>query len=104
MSKWPSRKELDQINKRLKKSMASKPLPMTATNVDRVRYRLCEKFITYKNSLNISQRELSSIIGINEALMSKILHYHFEEFTIDRLLRYLSEIYPDVDLIVEQAS
>jgi predicted XRE-type DNA-binding protein len=104
MSNWPSREELEQVNKRLSKSIASKPLPKDASNVDRVRYRLCEKFVIYKNSENISQRELASKIGINEALMSKILHYHFEEFTIDRLLRYLSEIYPDIDLKIGKAS
>jgi predicted XRE-type DNA-binding protein len=104
MNKWPSKKDLDQVKKRLRKTLPSKPLLRNASNVDRIRYNLCEKFVIYKNSQKITQRELAAKIGINEALMSKILHYHFEEFTIDRLLRYLSEIYPDVELKVYQAS
>jgi predicted XRE-type DNA-binding protein len=104
MKKWPSKKDLDQVKKRLGKTLPSKPLLKDASNVDRIRYNLCEKFVIYKNSQKITQRELAAKIGINEALMSKILHYHFEEFTIDRLLRYLSEIYPDVELKVYQAS
>ena len=78
MSKWPSQEELEQVSNRLSKSIASKPLPKDASSVDRIRYRLCEKFVIYKNSQKISQRELAEKIGINEALMSKILHYHFD--------------------------
>lgn len=103
MSDWPSKEELEQVNNRLSKSIASKPLPKDASNVDRIRYRLCEKFIVYKNSQKISQKVLAGKIGITESVMSKILHYHFEEFTIDTLLNYLSEIYPGIDLKVENA-
>lgn len=104
MTKWPTKNELEKINKNLKNHISSKLLPENASKVDFVRYSLCEKFVIYKNSNNITQRELAKTIGINESLMSKILHYHFEEFTIDRLLKYLTAIYPNVNLKISLAS
>jgi hypothetical protein len=38
--------------------------------------------------------------GIDEPLVSKIIHYHFEEFTVDRLISYLSKLYLEFDLEV----
>lgn len=103
MNNWPSEEELEEVRNRLNKAMASQPLPKDASPVDRARFRLCEKFVIYKNSHRLTQRALAEKIGINEALISKILHYHFDEFTIDRLVKYLSKIYPDVDLKIDVA-
>lgn len=104
MSNWPSEKELETVRNRLNKSIASKLLPKDASPLDRLRYKLCEKFILYKHEHNLTQRDLALQIGINESLMSKILHYHFEEFTADRLIKYLNVIYPNLDLSVDIAS
>lgn len=30
--------------------------------------------------------------------MSKILHYHFDDFTIDRLLKFLTILYPETKI------
>lgn len=32
--------------------------------------------------------------------MSKIVHYHFDDFTIDRLVKYLSILFPKADLAI----
>lgn len=103
MTKFPSEKELEEVRNRLNKGMASRPLPKDTSAVDRAKFHLCEKFVIYKNTHKITQRELAKKVGVNESLMSKILHYHFDEFTVDRLIKYLSEIYPDIDLKVDVA-
>jgi hypothetical protein len=46
----------------------------------------------------ISQKELAQKIRIDEALMSNILKCAFEEFTADRLVRYLSVLLPKADI------
>ena len=68
--------------------------------LDKIKYKLCEKFVIYKITHKITQRELAEIIGIHESLVSKIVHYHFEEFTVDRLITYLEKISPDFSLEV----
>ncbi len=100
MSKFPSEKELKEMRALLDKAPASKLLPKNASPVEKTKFSLCEKFVIYKNKNNLTQRALAEKIGIDEALMSKILHYSFEEFTTDRLIRYLSEIYPNVTIEV----
>ena len=83
--------------------MASRPLPENATTVDQMKFHICEKFVIYKNSHGMTQRALAQELGIDEALMSKILHYHFDDFTTDRLVNYLSKIYPQTSVEIKVA-
>ena len=103
MTKFPNKKDLEYARKKLSKGMASRPLSKNANPVERVKHNLCEKFIIYMREKKISQRDLAEKLGINESLISKIIHYHFDEFTTDRLIKYLSKIYPGVDIKVNVA-
>ena len=103
MTKFPSEKELARVSKLLKDCLASRPLPKNASVVDKTKFSICEKFVIYKNGHEITQRALAKKIGVDEAIISKILHYHFDEFTVDRLIKYLEEIYPSVDFEINVA-
>lgn len=98
MKRFPSESELKRVRKKLNKGVASRPLSKDASKLDRLKYKLCEKFVIYKNEHRITQRALAEEIGINESLVSKIIHYNYEEFTIDRLVGYLEKIFPDFEL------
>ncbi len=100
MSKFPSKQDLDIMKKKLNNVMASKILSKNADITERIKFSLCEKFVIYKNHYNLTQKELACRIGIDSSLMSKILHYHFEEFSTDRLIRYLSKIYSKIEFEV----
>lgn len=102
MVKFPSDKELKEARKALAKGIATKPLPKGASPVDKAKYKICEYFVIYKNDHRLSQRELAEKIKIDEALMSKILHYSIDEFTTDRLIRYLSVLYPKVHVEIKK--
>lgn len=104
MTKWPSKKSLDTVRKKLEQGPASIPLPANASPVDKVKHHICEQFVIYKNRTKISQKALAQKVDMDEALMSKILHYNFEEFTIDRLIKFLSVLYPGVEIKIEVAS
>ena len=104
MSKFPKDKDLERMRNSLSKGIASKPLAKNATAIDKLKFRLCEKFVIYKNTQKITQRALAQKLSIDEALMSKILHYNFEEFTVDRLVKFLSTLYPNIDLSIDVAS
>ena len=101
---FPSESDAAEIRNLLSKSIASKPLAKTASAVDKIKHRLCKEFIIYKNMHNILQKDLAHKIGIDDALMSKILHYHFDEFTIDRLIKFLNVLYPNLEFNFDLAS
>ena len=101
--KFPSEKELNAIRKKLHSGSSSQMLPSNASIVDRTKYNLCRQFVLYKRHNKLTQKELAKLVGVDESLMSKILHYHVKEFTTDRLLRYLSNLHPYVELKIKVA-
>ena len=101
---FPSEKTLKKLRAQLSKGIASKPLGPEATAIDQIKYTLCEKIVIYMNEHNLKQRRLSEILGENESLISKIIHYHFDEFTIDRLIKFVRILYPKAEIKVDVAS
>ena len=75
-----------------------------ASPVDKVKYHICEKFVIYKNNTKVTQKSLAQRVETDEAIMSKILHYNIEEFTIDRLVKFLAALYPGAEVKIEVAS
>jgi len=96
--KFPSEAELAEIRELLNDGPASRILPKNATGVDRMKYALCEQFVIYKLRKKITQRDLAKEVGVDEAVMSKILRYNFEECTLDRLVRYLEVLHKNVEI------
>ena len=96
--KFPSSDEIKQVLNELEKVEGTKLLSKNASNVDKIKFELCKNFIIYKQEKKLSQVELAEKINIDQALMSKILHYRFEEFTIDRLVKYLEALHKDVSV------
>ena len=72
--------------------------PPNASPVERLKFSLCEQFVSCLLEHKLTQRELAEKIGIDESLMSKIVHYGFDDFTIDRLVEYFSVLFPKADL------
>lgn len=97
---FPSEEKLKKMREKLSSGMAARPLPKNADIVERTKHAICEKFVIYLNSRKLKQKELAEKLGIAESLLSKIVHYHYDEFTIDRLLRYLEVIQPGVEFKV----
>ncbi|MEQ1664050.1 MAG: XRE family transcriptional regulator [Bdellovibrionales bacterium] len=102
-NKFPSENQLKKARKELSKGMASKPLSENASPVDRIKHLICQKIVIYMNEHKLSQRALAERIDESEALISKVVHYHFEEFTIDRLVKFLARLQPNSELKIEVA-
>ena len=92
--KWPKREEIEKIIKMADENpdMWGRVIPDDAPLVDLIKRDICAVFIVYKREKNLNQRELAQKLEIGEALISKILRYRFDEFTIDRLVRYLEKL------------
>ncbi len=98
MTKFPSEKELKEVRDKLEKGPATRMLSPNASPVERLKFSLCEKFVSYLLDHQLTQRQLAEEIGIDESLVSKIVHYNFDDFTLDRLIKYLSILFPKADL------
>lgn len=103
MSKWPSDSELKRVREKLNDGLASHLLPEDASLLDQVKYEVCEKIVLFQIENSLSGRELAQKMKIDEAIVSKIIHYHIDRFTLDKLLSYLVVIYDDVSFKVDVA-
>ena len=97
---YPTESEWSDVEKGLSKSLPSKMLPANASPVDRTKQEICAHFIKYRIATNVTQRELAKRLDVTESRVSEILHFHFERFTIDKLLELLNKIKPDLRLKV----
>lgn len=102
-NKFPSENLLQDVQRKLVLHKGSRLLPKHATIIERTKYEMCEKFVIYFNEQNISQKKMAERLEINESVMSKILHYHIDEFTTDFLIKNLEKIYKEIYLRIEVA-
>ena len=94
-SKWPSREAIERVTKKIEENpdlYVSRALPANATQKDRIKYELCAEFVKYMLKHDITQRELAKRIGVDEALISKVVRYHIEDFSLDRLYDFLNTL------------
>jgi len=97
-TKFPSDAELNEIRQLLAKGPATRVLPKTASPLEKMKYLICQKIVAYKNDRKITQRQLAKKLGENESLVSKMVHYNIEEFTVDRLMKFLHVLYARVEI------
>lgn len=96
---WPTEKEWKVIEKKLSKQLPAL-VRENMTPAQQLKHDICAEFIKYFNKNKLTQKQLAKVVGINEARMSEILHYHFDRFTVDLLVKYLMKIKPDLKIKV----
>ena len=97
---FPNKAEVTRALKKLEKVEGTLAKPANPTALEKFRWDIQQKFVSYKLDKKISQKEMAEIIGIDEGKMSKILHNRLEEFSTDRLITLYERIDPDVKLRV----
>lgn len=95
---WPSRKEIKKVLKQLEKVEGTLAQPPNPTPLEQFRFEIQQKFVSYKRKNNISQKEMSEFLGIDESKVSKILRNRLDEFSTDRLINLYGKINPKVKL------
>lgn len=99
---FPDKKELERALKKLDKAEGTLALRPGATPLEKFRFDLCQKFLKYKKTHNINQKELAQALNIDEPKVSKILHHRIDEFSTDRLIELYSRLEPNLELRVGQ--
>jgi len=102
--KFPSKKQIERALKVLENAPASRPLPPNATKNDIFKYEICRKFVIYAREHNMKQKDMAELLDTDASIVSKILHYHIEEFSVDRLLTFLWKLYPKASVKLNAAS
>lgn len=97
---FPSKIQLKRVLKKLENVEGTLALPENPTPLQKFRFDLQQKFVSYILKEKISQREMAEIIGIDEGKVSKILHNRLDEFSTDRLISLYEKLNPDVRLKV----
>ncbi|CAG8731545.1 4166_t:CDS:1 [Racocetra fulgida] len=68
-------------------------LPADATPLEKIKYELCQKILTYKQDNNLTAEELAERISLSPPETKEILLSHIHKFTLDRLLTYASKLF-----------
>ena len=97
---FPSKTEVKKILKKLEEAEGTLAQPSNPTPLERFRHDIEQKFVAYKLKAGISQREMASILRIDEGKVSKILRNRLEDFSTDRLIGLYEKLNPDVKLKV----
>lgn len=97
---FPNDNELRKVRKKLAHVEGTLGLSEYPTALEKFRWDICQKFVKYKLKKNINQRQVSDLLEVDEAKVSKILRHRIEEFSTDRLIELYSKLDPDLKLKV----
>ncbi len=48
----------------------------------------------------LTQIEVAAVLGINQPKVSALLHYKLEGFSVERLMRFLTDLGHDVEIVI----
>ncbi len=84
------------MEEKLKDTKGAKSLPKNATPIDHLKYDLCKEIVSYLITNRINQKDLADELGIDPSVISRIVNYNLEYFTVDILGAYVAELRPEV--------
>lgn len=97
---FPSEKELKRVRKKLEKAEPSLGLPEDATELEVLKYELCQKFVAHIVMTKVTQLELANKLDIDPARMNDIVKYRIKHFTLDRLYELTKRLEPNLKLCI----
>ncbi len=83
---FPSEKDLKKVRSKLASVEPSHTLPENASKADRLKYKLCEKFVIYLIKNKISQAQLARQLRVDPSRINEIVKYRIDLFTVDKLM------------------
>jgi len=76
-------------------------LPKSATALEKSKYELCKKMLAYKQDKNLTTEQLAQKIKLTIPETESILFARINEFTLDRLITYASNLFSSFQIEVE---
>jgi len=96
----PDEKTLAKMRKKLESVEPTLILPKNATKSQKIKYKLCEKFVEHILKTGVTQAELARTLGIDPARLNEIVKYRIDLYTIDKLIEYVELLDPNIDVDV----
>lgn len=97
---FPSEKELRRVRRKLEKSEPSLGLPDDATELEVLKYELCQKFVAHIVLNKMTQLELAQQLDIDPPRMNDIVKYRIKHFTLDRLYELTKRLDPNLKISI----
>ncbi len=97
-TKWPSNDRIKEVLKIAEESESVRPLPKDADAVDLLKYKLCRQILIFKETQGISLDEMSKRLEVGKTDVSKIINYHIDRYTIDKLYSLTLKVIPNFEL------
>lgn len=97
-TKWPSDERIKEILDIAEKADAARSLPKSADAIDKLKYKLCREILIYKSSNKLTLENLSIELEVGKTDVSKIINYHIDRYTIDKLYRLTRKLIPNFKL------
>jgi predicted XRE-type DNA-binding protein len=97
-TKWPSEDKIKEILKIAEKAEAARPLPKNADPIDKLKHRLCREILIFKETNQLSHDEIGHKLGVGKTEVSKIINYHIDRYTIDKLYRLTLKLMPNFEI------
>ena len=72
-----------------------------ATPTDKAKYEICQSIIRYKRRKNLSTEKLAQQINLTNGETQEILFCYINNFTLDRLVKYASQIFKPLTIKVQ---
>jgi predicted XRE-type DNA-binding protein len=94
--RYPSKQKLKEMEEKLKDVKGAKSLPLNASPVDRLKYDLCREIVSYLVKNRVNQKDLADELGVDPAVISRIVNYNIDNFTVDILGSYVAALRPGV--------
>ena len=97
---FPNDKKLREIRKQLEAAEPSRTLPEDPSKTQIIKYKICEKFVSYILENGITQAELARQLSMDTARLNEIVKYRIDLFTIDKLIEFAEVLDPDLKVEV----
>ena len=98
---FPSENELNVVRAKLSKAEPSRTLPRNASKAERIKYKLCEKFVIYLLENKMTQVQLAKKLKVDPSRVNEIVKYRIDLYTVDKLMDLAERL--DLDFEVEVA-
>lgn len=98
---FPSERELKGVRSKLERAEPSRLLPKDASKADRVKYKLCEKFVVYLLDHKMTQAQLAKKLKVDPSRVNEIVKYRIDLYTVDKLMDLAERL--ELDFEVEVA-
>jgi hypothetical protein len=83
------------------KGLVSQSLPEKPTPTEKAKYEICQNIIRYKRRKGLSTEGLAQKINLTSGETQEILFCYINNFTLDRLVNYASQIFKPLTIKVQ---